>query len=205
MILEDQVLLADLLARDISSLPGVSIEGIAHNVAEGIELVARTLPDLLILDLVMPDGNGIDVAELLIRQKNRARVIILSGQCHQLVCSRHLHDSIVAVIDKTEALDKLHAMIRELLITGPSAGGSQSPEAPPFGAPSQAAPSRLLTPRELEVFRLLGKGMTTESIARKLKISLLTARTHRRNITAKLGVRGSALILLASSSGQSSR
>jgi DNA-binding NarL/FixJ family response regulator len=185
LILEDQVILADLLAKHISSCPGVRVIAIAHSLEEGKVLCLQHYPDLLIVDLLLPDGNGIDVAEEFLERKPDTKIIILSAECHRLSCSVHLHKSIVAVVDKMEALEKLRFVMDDLCKR------SQPSTIPP-------EPWACLTPREREVVRMIGQGLTTEAIADRLTISLHTAQTHRKNITAKLGIKGSELVVLAS-------
>jgi DNA-binding NarL/FixJ family response regulator len=200
LILEDQVLLADLLSVYLGAFPGIYIKGVAHDVAQGLELTRRFRPDLLIADLVLPDGYGVDVAAELLKQKPVAKIIVLSAECHRLVCSRHLHESIIAVLDKTQALDLLRDQVLELLDAerrGPTrqlAQRASSDSLTFYGID----PWPYLTRREQEIFLLIGTGLTTDTIAERLSISLLTARTHRKNITAKLGIKGSELVLLAS-------
>lgn len=185
LILEDQVLLADLLRHELVGIRGVRVVATAHDVAEGKRLCRLHRPDLLLLDLFMPDGQGLEVAEELLHTNPEARIIVLSAHIERLVCSRHLHEAILAVVDKTEALDTLQELLRSELRRRQGDG-------------SRADRLDHLTEREREVFALIGQGLNSEGIAARLHISILTARTHRRNITAKLGVKGSELVLLAS-------
>ncbi len=190
LILEDQVLLADLLRHELAGIRGVNVIATAHDVATGKSLCRLHRPDLLLLDLFMPDGQGVEVAEELLLLKPEARILVLSGQVERLVCSRHLHDAILAVVDKTEAVDILHDLLRRELRRRQEDG------------PGEESFTQL-TGRERQVLHLIGQGLSSEEIAARLHISTLTARTHRRNITAKLGVKGGELVLLASSqSGQ---
>jgi DNA-binding NarL/FixJ family response regulator len=185
LILDDHVLIAELLARSLRALPGRLNVALTHSVDKGIAFCRQSPPDLLIMDLALPDGSGVAVAEALLERKNDARVIVLSADPHSLVCTRHLHRSIAAVIDKTDALDRLSEEVRAIQVE----------------APDQHTPGTLeeLTGREIEVLQLIGEGLSTEAIAERLEISLHTAKTHRRNITGKLGVKGGQLVLLAAS------
>lgn len=185
LILEDQVLIADLLRNDLERIPGLRIVAVAHGVDEGKRLCRLHRPNLLLLDLVMPDGLGVEVADTLLTLKPEARLVVLSGQCERLVCSRHVHAAVLAVVDKTAEIDILHEIIqREMKRVR--------------GGTSDTDPLEQLTNREREVLALIGRGNSTEVIAERLGISLFTARTHRRNITAKLGMKGAELVLLAS-------
>ena len=187
LILEDQVLLADLLRHELVGIRGVRVVATAHDVATGKSLCRLHRPDLVLLDLFMPDGQGVEVAEELLEVKPEARILVLSAQIERLVCSRHLHEAILAVVDKTEAIDRLHDLLRRELRRRRE--GIAGPDTDRF---------RQLTERERQVLALIGQGLSSEEIAAQLSISTLTARTHRRNITAKLGVKGGELVLLAS-------
>lgn len=187
LILDDHVLIAELLARTLRTLPGRLNVALAHDVTNAIAFCRQSPPDLLIMDLALPDGSGVTVAEALLESRHDARVIVLSADPHSLVCTRHLHCNIAAVIDKTDALDRLSEEVQAIQAEA---------------ADQQATgPLEGLTGREMAVLRLIGEGLSTEAIAEMLEISLNTARTHRRNITSKLGVKGGQLVLLAAALG----
>lgn len=185
VILEDQGLLADLLRQDLDRIPGLSVVGVARSVEEGKRLCRSQRPDLLLMDLLLPDGQGVEVAEQLLQEKPAAQVVVLSAQCDRLFCSRRLHAAILAVVDKGTAIDSLHFILEREVCR--QRGSVENDD--PLGA---------LTERERQVLALIGQGLSSAEIAARLNISLLTARTHRRNITAKLGFSGAELVLLAS-------
>jgi DNA-binding NarL/FixJ family response regulator len=185
VILEDQGLLADLLRQDLDRIPGLSVVGVARSVEEGKRLCRSQRPDLLLMDLLLPDGQGVEVAEQLLQEKPAAQVVVLSAQCDRLFCSRILHAAILAVVDKGTAIDSLHLILEREVCR--QRGSVENDD--PLGA---------LTERERQVLALIGQGLSSAEIAARLNISLLTARTHRRNITAKLGFSGAELVLLAS-------
>jgi DNA-binding NarL/FixJ family response regulator len=185
VILEDQGLLADLLRQDLDRIPGLSVVGVARSVEEGKRLCRSQRPDLLLMDLLLPDGQGVEVAEQLLLEKPAAQVVVLSAQCDRLFCSRRLHAAILAVVDKGTAIDSLHLILEREVCR--QRGSVENDD--PLGA---------LTERERQVLALIGQGLSSAEIAARLNISLLTARTHRRNITAKLGCSGAELVLLAS-------
>lgn len=185
VILEDQGLLADLLRQDLDRIPGLSVVGVARSVEEGKRLCRSQRPDLLLMDLLLPDGQGVEVAEQLLQEKPAAQVVVLSAQCDRLFCSRRLHAAILAVVDKGTAIDSLHFILEREVCR--QRGSVENDD--PLGA---------LTERERQVLALIGQGLSSAEIAARLDISLLTARTHRRNITAKLGFSGAELVLLAS-------
>lgn len=184
LILEDQILLGDLLSQELNRIPGLSVVGVARSLADGLALCRRLRPDLLVMNLLLPDGEGVEVAEALLQEKPEARVVVLSGQCEGLSCSRRLHAAILAVVDKGSAIDALHQILQVEVFRHRGSGREHDPFV-------------VLTERERQVLRLIGEGLSSAEIAMRLNISTLTARTHRRNITGKLGCKGAALVLLA--------
>jgi DNA-binding NarL/FixJ family response regulator len=195
VIVDDQVILAELLAENLSTLPGLSVAAIAHRVQDGTSLCRELAPDLLIVDLLLPDGSGVEVAEVLLEENPEAKVILLSDDHVRQVSFLHLRDAILGVIQKNELLEILRYQILALLKHRQDAGGD-----PDASGSVSARPLRdweRLTRREQDVFVLIGQGLTTEAIADTLGISLLTAQTHRKHITSKLGIKGAELVLRA--------
>jgi DNA-binding NarL/FixJ family response regulator len=137
------------------------------------------------MDLLLSDGGGVEVAEELLLAQPAAQVVVLSAQCERLSCSRRLHAAILAVVDKGSAIDTLHLILEREVRKR-------------MGSSAKGDPLEVLTERERQVLSLIGQGLSSAEIAARLHISLLTARTHRRNITAKLGFSGAELVLLAS-------
>jgi DNA-binding NarL/FixJ family response regulator len=186
LIVEDQVIFAELLAESLAQqIPSLALIQTAATVEEGVRVAQTCRPRILILDLLLPDGSGLDVAEALLAVEPTARVIVLTAEVHRMQCSRHLHQAIAAVLDKTEALDRLHEQVKGLI--------------PVTESPSDCRSTDLgdLTLREIEVLRLIAEGFSCRVISSRLTISLATAQTHRKNITTKLGLKGGELVLFA--------
>lgn len=178
-----------LLVAMLRTQPNLEVVATAQGVEQAIALCASQSPDLLILDLALPDGDGIAVMEALIEQPDPPSVIVLSGQASSFVCPRQLTPLLHAVVDKTRAYSDLTTEIQRLLH-------------PPVEAPEQADAAtptgrRPLTVREQEVFNLIGQGLTNRTIASMLGLSLRTVETHRKNITVKMGAKGGELVRMA--------
>ena len=183
LIVEDQGILAELLAESLACIPTLTSIQTASTVEQGIRVARICRPRILILDLLLPDGSGLDVAEALLAVEPSAQVIVLTAEVHRMQCSRHLHQAIAAVLDKTEDLYRLHEQVKALI--------------PVTDASTESGVSRLgdLTLRETEVLQLIGEGLSCRGISQRLTISLGTAQTHRKNIIAKLGLKGGELVL----------
>lgn len=185
LIVEDEMMFAHMLAGMLRGIPGLVVAGIAHTTEEALRLDAESAPDLLVLDLALPDGHGLDVAWQAARRNSDSRSIILSGQASTFVVPRRLQDHIYAVADKTKAYSVLQREVLQFL----SARAVQT---------GRIDPATALSPREREVFHELGHGLLNKEIADRLGISPGTVGLHRKRIAAKLKARGSALVRLAS-------
>ena len=186
VLVEDQVLFEQLLGSLIQAENLVDIVAAAHTVNAGIEACRQHRPDLLLLDLALPDGDGLAVARALAECRPEARTIVISGQADTFRCPPDLKQHIYSVIDKTRTLAAVRQEVSGCL-------GQMSPEAPPAGLGGIAQ----LSPREEEIFRLIGRGLSTKVIAAATFISPHTVSTHRKNIAAKLGLGASAMVRCA--------
>lgn len=137
---------------------------------------------LVILDLALTDGDGIDVARRFLEVNPLGRVLVVTGQASDFVCPPWLDRNLQAVISKDDAFDALRHELDEL--TGSAAR-------PPEGS---LAPLHELTRREVEIFGLIGEGLTTPRIAARLGLSEHTIHTHRKRIAAKLRSTGDGLV-----------
>ncbi|MEB3332844.1 MAG: response regulator transcription factor [Synechococcaceae cyanobacterium] len=183
VVVEDQVMFLQLLVGMLRTQPSLEVVATAQGVVEALAACEQHRPDLVILDLALPDGDGIEVLEALREVPEPPQVIVLSGQASTFVCPRELSHLVRAVVDKTRAYNALTQEIQHLL----------EPEADGAGGPARTR----LTLREQEVFALIGKGLTNRVIADQLGLSLRTVETHRKNITVKLGTKGGDLVRLA--------
>ena len=183
VVVEDQVMFLELLVAMLRTKPGVEVVATAQGVDGAITTCRQHQPDLLILDLALPDGDGLAVIEALCNEEEPPRVIVLSGQASSFVCPQGLRPLVQAVVDKTRAFNDLNAEIRRL-----------HPVAADDGAPGGQGS---LTLREREVFALIGQGYTNRAIAAALGLSLRTVETHRKNVNQKLRAKGGELVRLA--------
>ena len=187
VIVEDQTMFRQMLHNMLQGAPGLRVSAAAASAAEGIRACERHQPDLLVLDLALPDGSGVDVARRLARTNPAARIIILSGEASTFVCPADLRDAVHAVLDKTQAFDDLAAELKTLL---PKARGGSS------SARNHEVRDRL-SEREYEIFLLVGRGLLSKEVGEKLYISPQTVQTHRRKMAEKLGTTGAEFVQLA--------
>jgi DNA-binding NarL/FixJ family response regulator len=194
VVVEDQVMFLQLLVAMLRGQQGLDVVGTALSVAEGKVVCLEKRPDVLIFDLALPDGQGLEVAEALVAVEPSARLIVLSGEASSFVCPAPLRSVLCAVVDKTRAYDTLSQEIAGLCRRQQAerSGAAAHPVCPDADLSRQS-----LTPREKEIFLLIGRGMSNRDIAASLHLSQRTVETHRKNIVAKLGVSGPDLVRLA--------
>lgn len=181
------------LQDDPSNLP-IQVVGEAGNGLEAVELASRTQPDIVLLDLVMPEMDGIQATPRIIASSPHTRVIILTsfgeedkvipairaGAQGYLLKDIPPDELVQAVRDAHRGRVQLHPDVaRKLMST--LAGKGESPI-----GPAQKPSVDELTERELEVLRLIARGMNNREIAEKMVISEKTVKTHVSSILGKL-------------------
>ena len=183
LIVEDQAMFLELLEGMLSIRGGLTIMGRARTVAEGIAACAADDFDLLLLDVALPDGNGLTVARAFLKKNPRGKVIVVTGHASSFVSPAWLNSNLQAVISKNDTFQSLRAELDELLAQ--SQPRTESEALPVVNAP--------MTKREAEVFALMGEGLSSQEIADRLGIALHTVLTHRKRLASKLGTRGTEL------------
>ncbi len=182
VIVEDHQMFRELLGALLEAEDLLEVAAVANSAREGIGACELHRPDILLLDLALPDRNGLAVARALAKCHPAARTIIVSGEADTFQCPADLKTHIYSIVDKTRAFSVLRAeisnLVREL------AGGGAFP-------PDECA---ALSAREMEIYRLVGLGLTSKEIAARLFLSAQTVETHRRKIAAKLGMSASSVV-----------
>jgi len=190
VIADDHAIVRDGMRALLATEPGIDVVGVAADGREAAAAVRELRPDVTIMDLEMPDMDGIDAIEAITRDDPEARILVLTSFAS--------NDKVVPAVragalgyllkdaspeELTDAIGRVHrgeswldpAVARVVLqeIAGPADGT-------PTGEP--------LTGREVDVLRLVAKGMSNQEIATALVISEATVRTHVSNILGKLHV-----------------
>jgi DNA-binding NarL/FixJ family response regulator len=187
LLVEDQQIVAESLRLLLGSVYDIEVVGVAGTVAAGTAETARLHPDVVLMDYRLPDGDGITAARKIVADLKAAVVILTaSGDDDELVL-RALEAGCAGFVAKSEAVSTLVSAVRaasagELLI-GPSVLARLLPRISRHEKPISAA----LSSRELEVLGLMTLGCADREIARRLFISVNTARKHVQNVVRKLG------------------
>lgn len=158
---------------------------------EAIELVEKTRPDALVLDLSMPDLDGIAVTKKIKPQFPNLRILILTLHEDEALLRAALKAGAAGYILKraaeAELISAIHVILRGDLYVDPSMLRALLSEAVVPTA-MQPKSTEALTPRETEVLKLIVQGFTNRQIGEELSISVRTAESHRANLSDKLGL-----------------
>jgi DNA-binding NarL/FixJ family response regulator len=162
----------------------------ASSVEEALRFLDHGLPDVAIVDVSLPDGNGLDLVRRLQIRSPNTKILVLSMHDEALLAERALRAGALGYISKEEAAGNIVAAIRRILKGKTWMSRRMREQRLRMGAPgsmeSSHSPLERLSNRELEVFELIGRGLGTGDIAARLHLSVKTIETHRAKIKKKL-------------------
>jgi two-component system response regulator DevR len=195
LLVDDHAVSREPLAVLLGREPDLTVVGEAATLAEARGLLAVGLSvDIAVVDLDLPDGHGAELIRELCRARPAAQALVLTGSRDRLDHGRALEAGAGHVLHKSvstrqviDAIRRLHAGEvlldpREAEVLVRLAGERRRRDT------NELAALALLTPRELEVLRLLGEGLDNQAIADRLHVGLETTRTHVGNVLNKLAV-----------------
>ena len=191
LIADDHAIVRTGLRALINSEPTMELVGEATGGYEAIELVEMTHPDTLVLDLSMPDLDGIAVTKKIKPQFPNLRILILTLHEDEALLKAALKAGAAGYILKraaeAELISAIHVIMRGDVYVDPSMVRNLLGDAvkPAF---TQSETSAKLTSRETEVLKLIVEGYTNRQIGEELSISIRTVDGHRANISEKLGL-----------------
>jgi DNA-binding NarL/FixJ family response regulator len=194
LLVEDHRLVREALRDALGKEPDIQVIGEAGDAHSAFERTQALNPDVVVLDIGLPDLNGIEAAAKLKEQSGvEPKIIALSAYADRRFVTEMLRAGASAYVTKSSAGTELVRAIRavaaaETYICPEVAGALVSAMR---DGPDRGETPRL-SPREREVLRLIAEGTRSPSIAEQLHISLGTVEVHRRNIMRKLGLRSVA-------------
>jgi DNA-binding NarL/FixJ family response regulator len=191
LLVEDHAMFRERLAHLIGEDFGMSICGETDNIADALEIVRSTKPDLALVDITLKGSSGLEFLKDLKAQDLRLPVLVLSMHEEILYAERVLAAGAKGYITKHENSQTLLGAMRQVL-DGKVYLSQQMTDnllKKMSGQEVNVSAMKRLTDRELEVFQLIGNGRTTREIAETLKLGMTTVDTYRTRIKEKLGLR----------------
>ena len=191
LIADDHALVRAGIRALVEKIKGVVVVGEAGKGSEALELAKQLKPNLILLDLTMPDGGGFEVLAQVKKQFSEIRVIVLTVHEAGEYAIRALREGAAGFLPKSAASTELEQALKTVI------GGEV------YISPEMSRKTRIdvgkgttkrelldtLSPRQREVLRLIALGRTTKQIAQELGISVKTVETHRAQLMERLGIR----------------
>ncbi len=193
-IVEDHQILVDAIELMLRMNGEFKFVGSAPNLATGCEMVRRTTPDILLLDINLPDGNGYELVPRAIEVCPEIHVVVLTSYTDEDTILRAIDIGVSGFLPKsaslTEFFDTLRKVIEGEIVMPPNLLIGLLRRVPRDRAVMRKEDTlwERLTPREYEILECLAAGKSGSTIAEELNIAPLTVRTHVRNLMSKLGV-----------------
>jgi DNA-binding NarL/FixJ family response regulator len=189
LLADDHVVLREATAELIDHQPDMRVVGQAGTGEETVALARELQPDVVVMDVAMPRMDGLAATRQIVAECPATRVLVLSAHEDEGHVIPLLKAGASGYLPKTVGLNQLLGAIR--------ATGRGESVLPPsvatvivrhLAGETPTAPEEELTPRELQVLRLLSEGLSNHQIARRLGVSVRTVEAHLTHVYAKLGV-----------------
>ncbi|MGD9878461.1 response regulator [Desulfococcus sp.] len=196
LIADDHKIVRDGLRHLLEDQAQYVVIGEAENGRKAVQLARKHHPDIVIMDISMPDLNGIDATHQMIAENSGVKVIALSMHSDKQYVDQMLKAGVSGYLLKDCAFEELDRALRVIagggIYLSPDVAGLVVQDYVGQLHEKAPEPSVAMTVREREVLQLIAEGHSTKSIANALNISVKTVETHRKNIMEKMNARSVA-------------
>lgn len=194
IIADDHVVVREGLVALLEDEPDLEVVGQAGTGREAIAVVTQHQPDIALLDITMPDMNGLEATREIVARLPQVNVLILTMHEEEAFFFEALRAGAAGYVLKGGGSEELLGAIRAVHEGGvylpPALAGRLVQDY--FNYRSTPSPNDLLTPREQEILTLIAQGLTNREIAEELTLSINTVKTHRLHIYQKLDLHNRA-------------
>lgn len=196
VIADDHELIRDGFRKLLSKERDIELVGEAADGAELLYLLEKTSHDVIILDISLPDMNGIEVLKNLKQSYPDSRVLILSMHPEERYAQRVLKSGAAGYISKASVSDELIRAIRKVHGGGRYISEKTAEQiADGIGRQKTEKPHERLSDREFEIFLHIGEGKSIHEITELLNLSINTVNTYRRRLLNKMGLHSNTEIV----------
>ena len=190
LIVDDHPVIREGLARRIGSEPDLEVCGEAADVAEALQQFAETQPDVMIVDIQLKGGDGLDLVKRIKARNDAIAVLVCSAYPDRVYAERVLQAGALGYVNKMHSSAHIIEAIRRVrdgkVYLCEEAAEHILRRAVGRSGRTPGSSIDSLSDRELEVFRHVGNGLTTSEMARQMHISTHTVETHKQRIKEKL-------------------
>lgn len=195
LVVEDEKMFREFLVKWLKT-EGFEVVGEAATLAAANKLSESLEMDLVMLDLDLPDGDGLRYVEEQMARNPNTRILVLTAHASNYPVIKLKRSIVMGVLDKKEASkDELRRAFRALEASRTYFSDAVE-EAFLKLVREPEAFYKTLSPREEQLVKLFGQGLSNEEIANKLELSVATVQGHRRNVMAKVGVRSTPELII---------
>jgi len=193
LLVDDHTIVRQGLARMLNDQPDMQVVGEAINGRVAVDQAIKLDPDIVIMDIAMPQMNGIEAAKRIKKKLPRTKILILSMYSQEHYIHELLETGVSGYLLKDasgrDIVKAIHAAMRDETFLSPSISKVlvETYLSPKKGA-SRAEKFNQLSNREREVFQLIAEGHSTRQIADMLCVSISTVKSHRAKIMEKLAI-----------------
>ncbi|MBN1852087.1 MAG: response regulator transcription factor [Pirellulales bacterium] len=194
-IVDDHPIVRRGLGELISDEPDMEVCGDAEDSKEALKKIAVLRPDIVIVDLTLKSGHGLELIQQIRAQNQKVKILVSSMHDELLFAERVLRAGAMGYISKQSSPDMIINAMRQVLrgeIYLSSRMANRLLNRVTGGGTLEQDPIQNLTDRELEVFQMIGRGLSTKQIAGQLGLSYKTIETHREKIKTKLNLNNSS-------------
>jgi DNA-binding NarL/FixJ family response regulator len=207
LLADDHDILRQGLKMLLSMQQEMQVVGEARTGREAVVMAQELMPDVVVMDITMPDMDGLEACQLIRSQRPATQVLMLTMHESEEYFLQSLRMGAAGYLVKKAAPSDLRMAINSIAqggaflypglakalirsyVASPASASPASNDHEGMNASSLAQALRVLTPREVEVLRLVAEGRTNQEIADQLTLSIKTVQTHRANVMEKLDLR----------------
>lgn len=198
LIVDDHPLVADGVATMLKSETGISVVGSVKTGKEALIYIENQLPDIILLDINLPDSNGLELCKTFKILHENVKIIMLSSINDGIIISQALSNGadgyLLKDMERHELLKAIYTVLKGKIYVSASAN-EKLLEVYKQSSNQNSNSKIVLTRREKEILNLLDKGFNGPQIADKLYISSYTVETHRKNLMQKLETSTTQMLL----------
>jgi DNA-binding NarL/FixJ family response regulator len=196
VIADDHELIREGVKKIVRPCPDLKVVGEAADLKQAMALIAQVHPDVVVLDITLPDYDGLDGLAELRRHFPGLCVVMLSMHPEERYALAALRAGALGYVSKAVASAELVEAVRRAAQGTPWIGPRMAELlAHEAASPPETPPHHLLTPREHEIVALIGAGLQVKQVAAELGISISSVNTYRTRIFRKMGLSSNAALI----------
>ena len=197
LIVDDHPLVGDGISTMIQDVPYLQISAVVKTVSGALTAVREYRPDVILLDISLPDGDGLKALDMIRNMDKQVKVIALTSTNEAGIISQFLarggNGFLLKNMERQELIDAIESVESGKIFLSQAANQKLLEQFQNVNVAVRDAP--VLTRREKEILQLLGEGLTGPQIASQLFLSPYTVETHRKNLMQKLNARSTQMLL----------